>query len=848
VGFLFNKKEEKKNTPLSEIKKLTLGEKEKPILNEQTRPKERSSTLREVKNDIDLFKEEQKRFSQINSLKEIIDEKDYYLPKETEITNTKPDNTNTPNYSQNNPPFNDKQNTQEQTNSKIDKKESIQSAFERLLRKNEEELKENPIQGTITQDDYTNPKITNTIIETKTSQDLGKIEKTIVKPPKIQEKQKVDSNEEKKMKIEGQPSKIETIKETNFNWIKQPETEEPLEKDFIEKETAFSKNKKIISEKNAEKIFTKLHTPIDDVFTLLEKYNKIDTGELSKFTKLPESTIEEIIKPFEEDGIIEITYPTSLTKKPEIILKNPVISKITKIPQGEVLDNYTIEVDYVPAKVSVILSHEEARPIYTIEMPSIGKYTLRFLSFIKDEVAENMPIELDEITDPKKSKKLKDRFFKELSNHLKKYFPNTPEELRQMLSGVLLHEMYGLGDIELLMGDDMLEEVGINSAKTPITIYHKIHGWLKTNIMPGSEEEINNFSSQIGRKVGREITILNPILDAHLLSGDRVNATLNPISSEGNTITIRRFARKPWTIVDFIGKAHTMSSEMAATLWLAMQYEMNIIIAGGTASGKTSALNSMLALVPTYHRIISIEDVREIILPTYLNWNWVPLVTRSANPEGLGEVTMLDLMVTSLRMRPDRIIVGEIRRKKEAEVLMEAIETGHSIYSTIHANSGYQVLRRLAEPPINIPLMQIELIDLIVVQYRDRKTNKRRTYEIAEVEQTSSGQGLQINTIFKWVPRTDNWDKLNKPNKLITLLNMHTGLTEEDINKEISDRQIILEWMKRQNINELDTIGFLMKIFYATPAKLKKLAQENTSIEEIISMMKPELDTTKEVE
>jgi flagellar protein FlaI len=288
-----------------------------------------------------------------------------------------------------------------------------------------------------------------------------------------------------------------------------------------------------------------------------------------------------------------------------------------------------------------------------------------------------------------------------------------------------------------------------------------------------------------------------------------------------------------------------MNSEMAATLWLAMQYEMNIIIAGGTASGKTSALNSMLALVPTYHRIISIEDVREIVLPTYLNWNWVPLVTRSANPEGLGEVTMLDLMVTSLRMRPDRIIVGEIRRKKEAEVLMEAIETGHSIYSTIHANSGYQVLRRLAEPPISIPLMQIELIDLIVVQYRDRKTNKRRTYEIAEVEQTSSGQGLQINTIYKWIPRTDDWDKLNKPNKLITLLNMHTGLTEDDINKEIIDRQKILEWMQRQEITELETIGFLMKIFYATPEKLKKMAQENISFEEVIEMMNPKTSEEK---
>lgn len=237
-----------------------------------------------------------------------------------------------------------------------------------------------------------------------------------------------------------------------------------------------------------------------------------------------------------------------------------------------------------------------------------------------------------------------------------------------MLSGVVLHEMYGLGEIEILIGDEMLEEIAINSAKTPITVYHRVHGWLKTNMLPGDEEEILNYASQIGRKIGREITNLTPILDAHLLSGDRVNATLSPISSEGNTITIRRFARKPWTIVDFIGKAHTMNSEMAATLWLAMQYELNILIAGGTASGKTSALNSMLALVPSYHRIISIEDVREIVLPKFLEWNWIPLVTRSPNSEGLGEVTMLDLMITSLRMRPDRIIVGEIRRKRSRSI------------------------------------------------------------------------------------------------------------------------------------------------------------------------------------
>jgi len=226
-----------------------------------------------------------------------------------------------------------------------------------------------------------------------------------------------------------------------------------------------------------------------------------------------------------------------------------------------------------------------------------------------------------------------------------------------------------------------------------------------------------------------------------------------------------------------------------------------------------------------------------LVLPKYLNWNWVAMVTRSKNPEGMGEVPMLELMVSSLRMRPDRIIVGEIRRKKEAEVLMEAIETGHSIYSTIHANSAYQVLRRLAEAPISIPLMQIELIDLIVVQYRDRKTNKRRTYEIAEVEQTSTGQGLQVNTVYKWSPRSDTWEMLNKPTKLLTQLNMHTGMTEEEIFLELKSRAFILEWLQRNNINDVNLIGYIAKLFYSDPARVKKLAQENTSLETIIGMM-----------
>jgi len=654
------------------------------------------------------------------------------------------------------------------------------------------------------------------------SKDLEWLKKEIIEEP-------AEKDFEEEIKQPNNEPKKEINKSKEINNQNKPKTEDPFKKADI----SFAQT----STNKEELDLSKYKTPVDDAFKLIEEQTRIDLGELSALLSMDYFKVEKIMKTFEDEDIVDIEYPTSLNKKPMIILKNPIKSKILEKPDGKVIDSYEIIVDKVPAKLSVILSVQENRPVYCIEIPTVGKYTKKFIDFIKGEIAENMPIELDEILDPKKAQKLKERFFEESRKHLETHFPTTNKETLDMLSGVIMHEMYGLGDIELLMGDDMLEEVGINSAKTPITVYHRIYGWLKTNMYPGNEEEIMNFSSQIGRKVGREITTLTPILDAHLLSGDRVNATLFPISSEGNTLTIRRFARKPWTLIDFIGKAHTMNSEMAALLWLAMQYEMNIIIAGGTASGKTSALNTMLSLVPSYHRIISIEDVREIILPKYLDWNWIPMVTRAANPEGLGEVTMLDCMVSSLRMRPDRIIVGEIRRKKEAEVLMEAIETGHSIYSTIHANSAYQVLRRLAEPPMSIPLMQIELVDLIVTQFRDRKTNKRRTFEIAEIEQTSTGKGLQVSTIYKWVPRTDSWEKLNKPNKILTMLNLHTGLTEDEINKELKEREMILDWMRNNNLSELDMIGYLVKMFYADPDRIKKLARENTSIDKIKTMM-----------
>ena len=570
-----------------------------------------------------------------------------------------------------------------------------------------------------------------------------------------------------------------------------------------------------------------LQTPIDKFAQLLKANKKMSFDSIAIQLGWSIESVERVGLVLEKQGVVDVHYPTIVTAKPNISFVKELPPVASYDVQGKLLREYSFLSDFIPATVRIYQVKEEHRPVYHLIMPYVGAYTQAFFEELKDSIAEQIPIEVSEITDIKKSAELKKRFFSVAKQRLRQYLADSQPGIVEILAGLLLHSMYGLGKIEVLMADDQLEEIAINGANSPITVYHKDFGWMQSSMFVQSEEDIFNYASQIARKVGREITTLNPILDAHLLSGDRINATLNPISSFGNTITIRRFARNPWTIVDFIGKMHCMNLEMASLLWMAMQYEMNLIVAGGTASGKTSCLNSLAALIPNYHRVISIEDVRELMLPKYMHWNWVPLTTRNPNPEGMGEITMLELMQSSLRMRPDRIILGEMRRKKEAEVLFEAMHTGHSVYSTLHADSSQQVLRRLTEPPIELPPLEVEAVDLILVQYRDRRRNLRRTYEISEIESGISNETLMINPVFKWDPRTDEWETMNPATRLIRQLNLHTGMTEGEITKDLESRAEILQWASENNLSDIENVGQIMKIFYSEPELIKKAASGN---------------------
>ncbi len=492
------------------------------------------------------------------------------------------------------------------------------------------------------------------------------------------------------------------------------------------------------------------------------------------------------------------------------------MKKVRDRNKERVLREYSVEVDDVRADIKVVSHPNEFVPLYRMSFPVIKAATEAALDYVRERLISEMDLRPAEILDPEELKATKEKFKAKALELLRKEIPGLKEREYKTLVGILTHQSMGLGVIEILLKDRNLEEIVVNSSREPVWVYHLQGGWMKTNVMLGSENQIYDYASSIGRMVGQQITNLNPLMDAYLTTGDRANATLFPISSSGNTLTIRKFARRPWTVTDFI-ESNTLSLDVAAFLWLAIQYELNIVIAGGTASGKTSLLNALTPFIPPNQRIISIEDTRELHLPDFLHW--VPMTTRPPNPEGKGEISMLHLLINSLRMRPDRILVGEIRRQREAEVLFEAINTGHSVYSTLHANTSEEAFRRLVNPPIDIPVALLGGLQLIAVMHRDRRRNIRRLLQLTELIPSSgpSEMSIDLNTIYQWIASDDKIISLAKSYRTLGDIKLYTGMSERDIEKDIEEKKEILQWLVKNDVRDITLVGKIVSHYYRDP-------------------------------
>ncbi|MBW2996823.1 hypothetical protein KY349_00615, partial [Candidatus Woesearchaeota archaeon] len=213
-----------------------------------------------------------------------------------------------------------------------------------------------------------------------------------------------------------------------------------------------------------------------------------------------------------------------------------------------VVETYSFKSLDVPVRVTIKKTKEDYVPIYSLDIADISKTTQLILEKIREELIRAVNLGMIDIRDARQRGAIEDKFSETINTLINKYFPNATANERNFMTTYLIQRSLGMGTIEILNDDHMLEEIVVNSSKDSVWVYHKTRGWLKTNVSINTEEKIKHFAVTIGRKVGRQLSILEPLLDAHLAEGDRVNATLYPISTDGNTLTIRRFSRDPWTI------------------------------------------------------------------------------------------------------------------------------------------------------------------------------------------------------------------------------------------------------------------------------------------------------------
>jgi flagellar protein FlaI len=443
--------------------------------------------------------------------------------------------------------------------------------------------------------------------------------------------------------------------------------------------------------------------------------------------------------------------------------------------------------------ISIYKVEGEPLPVYVIPITKPMGPEKVIVNTIKEAATRLITVSPEEIRDPQARR---DFYFK----RIKEIVTASPElgvppSKIDFYADMVVRDMIGYGLLDTLVQDDKLEEIMVIGPSRPVYVFHRQYGMLKTNVVFGTDEEVQNIVSRIAREVNRRVDVQNPLLDARLPDGSRVNATIKPISLGGTTVTIRKFSADPLTIVDLM-KYQTMNSEVAAFLWMAVDglgaKPANILIAGGTGCGKTTTLNVLASFIPPRERIVTIEDTAELLLPVE---HWIRFESRPPGLEMTGEITMDMLVKNSLRMRPDRIIVGEIRHA-EAFTLFTAINTGHQgSMGTVHANSAQETLTRLMNPPMDVPPIMIGALDFVVMQQRihdPKRGTMRRITEIAEVIGVVDNKP-QIQLLYVWDPITDTVKPTGNTSRYMQELQRFTGLSKNDMMAELDRRKKIME-------------------------------------------------------
>ena len=500
----------------------------------------------------------------------------------------------------------------------------------------------------------------------------------------------------------------------------------------------------------------------------------------------------------------------------------------TPDPDDHEIEVFAIHEPY--GYVQMIKNERTHATLYHVIEPKLSRDEKLLLDFIEKtlvDVLDLQPSELDKIELPKYIEGKFDQVIFDYSIRLGDE-ESTEQESRARILYYVMRDFIGEGPIDVFIRDPLIEDISCDGPHQPIFIYHRKYESLTTTVRFRSHEELDSFVIRLAQRAGKHVSIAEPILDATLRDGSRLQATLaKEVSTFGSTFTIRKFREVPFTPVDLV-RLGTMSAAMLAYLWMVIQGHQSAIYAGGTASGKTTAINAIMLFIPPQLKVITIEDTRELNIPQP---NWIAGLTRGgfgprdAHGRQAGEIDMFQLLKNALRQRPEYIIVGEVRGA-EAYNLFQAMATGHAAYGTMHADSVDAVIHRLESDPINIPRALLEALDVVAVQIQTRVGGKRvrRTKQITEIVGLDPNtREILTNEVFTWDPGSDRF-LFSGISYSLERIAAETGLSSQQVAQEMEDRVRVINWMVDRDIRVYRTVAeIITAYFYDKASVLRKV-------------------------
>ena len=460
---------------------------------------------------------------------------------------------------------------------------------------------------------------------------------------------------------------------------------------------------------------------------------------------------------------------------------------------------------------------------YEIIEPTLLKEEEDRVREIKDLLMEEIDVGLKDLETRERAEEY---LRKKVLEIIKEYRIKVASEAIDKIMYYLVRDFIGYGKIDALMKDHLIEDISADGVKIPIYVWHRQHESLPTNIVYENAEELDSFIVKLAYLAGKHVSVATPMLDGTLPDGSRVQLTYgSEVTKRGSTFTIRRFRVDPLTISDLIS-FNTISSDMAAYFWYAIENRASVLVAGGVATGKTTTLNCLSMFIKPELKIVSVEDTAELNLP---HENWIQSITRSSSgseQRGTGSISLFDLLKAAVRQRPDYIIIGEVRGE-EAYTLFQAMATGHLGMGTIHAESMDAVLHRLESEPMNIPKFLLSMIDVVMIQLRTEIDGKptRRVLTVAEVvELDRKTNELTTNEVYQWDEKQDIFQYSGRSHVLEKNIK-RMGLNEEEVKYELLKRKTVLEWMVKNNIRKHTEVSDVIRNYYADPTRVFRLAR-----------------------